>query len=111
MKSKSLLISLIVGALYAAYLIVHFGGAIGGAGSDGEAAAGVIATALVMPHMILVVLAVIFNALGYFKCKRGFALTGGILYAVAAVVFLLYAPFLIIQIVCSFVGYSKLRKS
>ena len=110
MKSKSLLVSLIIGALYAVYLIVHFGGAMGGAASDAEAVGAGIATLLVTPHMILVILAVIFNALGYFKNKKGFALTGGILYSVAAAVFILYAPFLIVSIVCSFVGYSKVKK-
>lgn len=110
MKSKALLISLVVGAIYAVYLVMHFGSAITGAGSDGEAAAGVIATALVMPHMILVILAVIFNAIGYFAGRTGFALTGAILYAVAAAVFMLYAVFLIVPIICSFVGYGKLKK-
>lgn len=110
MKSKSLLVSLIVGFLYAVYLIVYFGGLLGGAKGGTEVAGAGIATMLVTPHMILVVLAVIFNAIGYFRNKSGFALTGGILYSVGAVVFLLYAPFLIISIVCSFVGYSKVRK-
>lgn len=109
-KSKALLVSLIVGALYAIYLIVYFGGAMGGSSSDGEALGKGIAAVMVMPHMILVILAVIFNALGFFKNAKGFALTGGILYSVAAVVFLMYAPFLIISIVCSFVGYSKVKK-
>lgn len=110
-RSKALLVSLVIGAIYAIYLLVSFGGSLGGAESDSEMAGAAIATALVTPHMILVVLAVIFNALGFFKEKRGFALTGGILYSVAAVVFLLYAPFLIISIVCSFVGYSKMKKA
>lgn len=110
MKSKALLISLIVGTIYGVYLIVNFGSALGGASSDGELVGAGIATMLVMPHMILVILAIIFNALGYFKASKGFALTGGILYSVAAVVFLMYAPFLIVSIVCSFVGYSKVKK-
>lgn len=110
MKSKALLISLIIGAIYGVYLIVNFGGALGGASSDEELVGAGIATMLVTPHIILVILAVIFNALGYFKSSKGFALTGGILYSVAAVVFLMYAPFLIVSIVCSFVGYSKVKK-
>lgn len=111
MKSKALLVSLIIGALYGAYLIANFGSAMLGAGSDAEAVGAGIATVLVTPHIILVVLAVIFNALGCFKNKQGFALTGGILYSVAAAVFIIYAPFLIISIVCSFVGYSKIKNS
>ena len=109
-KSKALLVSLVIGAIYAIYLVAHFGSAIGGSSSDGEAISAGIATLMVTPHMILVILAVIFNALGFFKNAKGFALTGGILYSVAAVVFIVYAPFLIVSIVCSFVGYSKVKK-
>lgn len=109
-KSKALLVALIISAIYAVFLIANFGGSISGASSDAEAVGAGIATMLVLPHMVLVILAVIFNALGYFKNAKGFALTAGILYSVAAVMFVMYAPFLIVSIVCSFVGYSKIKK-
>lgn len=109
-KSKTLMISGILGLIYAIFLISNFGGAVFGASSDAEAVGGAIATALVTPHMICVVLAVIFNIIGAFYNKSGFALTGGILYAVGGVLFLLYMPFVIPMIVLSFVGYSKLKK-
>lgn len=109
-KSKALLVSLILGLLYAIYLIVYFFDGVAGSQSAGEAIGSGIATMLVMPHMICTVLAVIFNAVGYFQNKKGFALTGGILYSVAAVVFVLYAPFVCIQIVFSFIGYARVSK-
>ena len=63
-----------------------------------------------MPHMICAVLAAIFNVLGWTMSSRGFALTGAILYAVAAVLFPLYAMFVLIQMILSFVGFAKLKK-
>ncbi len=108
--SKTLLVSGILGALYAIYLISYFSGAITKSSGAAEQVGGAIATALVTPHMILVVLAVIFNWVAYFTNKRGFALTGGILYSVGGVLFLLYLPFVIPSLVLSFVGYAKLKK-
>lgn len=108
--NKCLLVSFILGAIYAIYLIAYFGGAIGG--SDGaEQVGAALATALVTPHMICVVLAVIFNGLGVFMNKRGFALTGGILYAVAMVIFIPYFFFVIAQMILSFVGFAKMKKT
>ncbi len=103
--NKLLLTSFILGALYAFYLIAYFFNV--GSSSVG----GAIATALVMPHMICVVLAVIFNGLGCFKNSRGFTLTGAILYAVSIVLFIPYFIFVIIQMILSFVGFSKLGKN
>ena len=67
--------------------------------------------ALVMPHMVLTVLATIFNILGWAMNKRGFALTGAILYAVAIVTMPIYFFFVIVQMVLSFVGFAKLKKT
>lgn len=107
--SKALLISGILGALYSIYLICYFTGAT--AGSEGaEQVGAAIATVLVTPHMVLVVLATIFNWVSYFSNKRGFALTAGILYSVGGVIFLLYIIFVIPSLVLSFVGYSNLKK-
>ncbi|MGL6187084.1 MAG: hypothetical protein ACRC1T_17070 [Clostridium chrysemydis] len=107
--SKALLISGILGALYAIYLISYFGSGMTSSDSSEQIGA-TIATALVTPHMILVVLAAIFNWVSYFTNKRGFALTAGILYSVAGVVFLMYIPFVIPSIVLSFVGFANLKK-
>lgn len=108
-KSLALIIAAILGIVYGAYLIVYFGNLVTGSSSDVDAIGGAIATALVTPHMVLVTLAVIFNVLAVFNCKRGFALTAGILYSVAAVVFILYGMFLIPMIILSFVGFVKLK--
>ncbi|MEG1003029.1 hypothetical protein [Clostridium sp.] len=109
-RSKVLIVSAVLGVLYSIFLLVNFGGAIGGASSDAEAIGGALATAIVTPHMICVVLATIFNLIGAIQNKAGFALTAGILYSVAGVLFLMYIPFVIPMIVLSFVGYAKVKK-
>ena len=108
-RSKLLLISAIIGTLYALYIIIYFSLSLN-SNDAAEAVGAAIATALVMPHMILVVLAVIFNWVGYGTNKRGLALTGGILYSVAGVVFLMYIFFVIPSLVLSFVGFAKLKQ-
>ena len=55
------------------------------------------------------IFAVIFNVLGWAMNKRGFALTGAILYTVALVLMPLYFMFVIIQMILSYVGFAKLK--
>ena len=107
--SKSLLISFIIGVLYLIYSVSYWSGAGAGLNSAEQVGAG-IATALVMPHLVCTVLAVIFNCLGLFMRKRGFALTGAILYTVALVLFPMYFMFVIIEMILSYVGYAKMNK-
>ncbi|WP_297421749.1 hypothetical protein [Clostridium sp.] len=107
--SKALLVAGILGALYSIYLIIYFSGTMT-KGSGAEQVGAAIATVLVTPHMILVVLATIFNWVAYFTNKRGFALTAGILYSVGGVIFILYIIFVVPSLVLSFIGYSKLKK-
>jgi len=109
-KSVLLLISAILGVLYAIYIIMYFAGASANAGGSAEAIGAGIATVLVMPHMICAVLAAIFNVLGWSLNSRGFALTGAILYTVAAVSFPIYAMFVLIQMILSYIGFARLKK-
>lgn len=109
-KSVLLLISLLIGAAYLIYSAVYWSGANAGA-SGTEAAGAAIASVLVMPHLICTLVAVVFNALGYFLNKTAFALVAGILYAVAAVLFPAYFMFVIVEMVLSFVAYGLMKKA
>lgn len=112
-RNKLLLVALILGVAYLAYSLWYWfgGGAASAVGSDSASQAGAgIATMLVTPHLLLTVVAVIFNALAFFMSKRAFALVAGILYAVAMVLFIAYALFLIVQMVLCFVAYAKMPK-
>lgn len=109
-KSTALLISMILGVGYSLYLIAYFAGVMGGSKSGAEAVGATLATALVTPHMACVVVAAIFNVVGWMNNKRGFALTGAILYCVAGVLFLPYILFVIPSLILSFVGFARLKK-
>lgn len=69
-----------------------------------------IGAALLIPQMIATGIAVILNGVGWGIRSRGFALTGAIVYCVAAVLMIINAPFLLPSIVLSFVGYARMRK-
>lgn len=107
-RSLPLIISAVLGLAYSIYIISYF--SVNMSGSGAEALGGALATALVTPHMVCVAVAVIFNIIAVFTNKRGFALAGAILYCVGAVLFLIYAFFVVPSIVLSFVGYAKLGK-
>lgn len=110
-KSVLLLIAAALGIIYAVYIVSYFTGANSSTGDTAEAIGAGIATALVMPHMVCACLAAVFNVIGWAMSHRGFALTGGILYAVAAAMFPVYAMFVIVQAVLSFIGFAKLKKA
>ena len=107
-RSIVLLIAAIIGLAYSIYIIGYFG-SLNSGNEYGSLASG-IATAMVLPHMICLIIAVVFNIIGWVINKRGFALTAGILYSVSAVLFIMYAIFVIPSIVLSFVGFVRLKK-
>jgi hypothetical protein len=115
-RSVILLITAILSTAYFIYLIVYFGGAVGGSTGDVQLGAA-IATALVMPHMIVVVLGAIFCWLGYFLRKKAFALVGAILFCVALALFFMYFMFTVPLIILGFiampikVSYAKCRSA
>lgn len=109
-KSKLLLVSLVIGVLYLLYSLNYWFGANAGASSGSEAAGVAIASAIVMPHLVCTLVAVVFNALGFFMNKSSFALVAGILYAVALVLFFAYFMFVIVEMVLSFVAYAQMKK-
>ena len=72
------------------YSLVYWSGANAGSGTSSEQLGAAVATAMVMPHLVLVALSVVFNALATFLKKSAFALTAGILYALHPVLLLRY---------------------
>lgn len=108
--SVPLLISLIIGVAYLIYFAVVWTGTSSEMTGTAEQIGAGIATILVAPHVICTLVAVIFNALGLFLRKRGFALTGAILYTVAMVLFPVYFMFVIIEMILSYVGFAKMKK-
>ena len=108
-KSKVSFASLIIGGLYLIYLVSYFTGANTGAGDEAEQVGAAIATALVLPHMFFVILAVIFNAVAFFVNAKWSMITSLVMYCVAAVMFLIYAPFLIPNIILASIAIGKIK--
>lgn len=109
-RSKSLFIGTVLAVLYTIYIISYFASTAGSAGTDAEAVGAGLAALLVLPHITLLFVGTIFGIIAFFSRKAGFALTAAIIWAVAALVFILYAAFLIPSIVLGFVGYTAQKK-
>jgi hypothetical protein len=63
----------------------------------------------IVPHMLFLVLGLIFNFLGWLLNFKGGALTGAIMYCIAALMSPLRAFFVVAQIILSFAGHAGLR--
>ncbi len=109
-KSKAAFFATVIATLYGIYSITYWVGANSSTNDDAEAIGAGIATVLVLPHVLVTWLGILFGIIGYFGRKTGFLLTAAILYSVAAVLFFLYAIFLVPSIVLGFVGYSAQKK-
>ena len=109
-RSITAFIGLVLAIVYALYFSSSLVGANAGAGTDGEAVGAALATLLALPHLLIVWVGVIFGILGFFMRKVGFTLTAAILYASAAVLFLIWGFLLIPSIVLGFIGYADQKK-
>ena len=96
------LLCMILTVVYAIYIVSYFSSA------SSSNLSGAIATALVTPHMVCVAVAAVMTIIGFFGKARWAFLTAGILLIVAAVVFLTYAMFVIIQAVLAFIAYVRM---
>lgn len=108
-RSKVLFVCAILAAIYVIYLITYFMGATDSEDAA-EAIGGAIATALVMPHMLVMALGAIFTWIGFCLCKSWGALVGAILYCLGLVLFPAYFMFAIPLIILGFVGFAKQKK-
>lgn len=109
-RSHLLLASACIAAFYIVFLISHFVGSMAGAENEYYALGVGIGAYLSLPHMLCVIIALVFNILGWSLNHRGFALTGGILYSVSMILFPLYFMWVILEAIFSFVGFSNLKK-
>lgn len=105
-----LLASGTIGTLYLIYLITYFTNGV--VSTDGAEAIGAgLAAALVMPHMVCVAIAVIFNWLGWALKVRWGVLVAGIMYAVSMVCMFLYAIFVLLEMIFCFVAFAKMKNT
>jgi hypothetical protein len=108
-KNKMLLVSWILTLAYLVYILVSVV-ALGNSEDTDQQAGAAIAILLMLPHLFIAFVGLIMNVLGWALNKKGFALAGAILYAVAMFLFIPYFFFLVIQTVLSFVAFAKMGK-
>ncbi|WP_050638442.1 hypothetical protein [Candidatus Stoquefichus sp. SB1] len=103
-----LLISFILGVLYSIYVIYHCVSTYGASSNDFQSLGIELAITIAIPHIICTLLATLFNGLGLFLNKKGFALTGAILYTIACVLMPAWFMFTVVQAILSYVGFSRI---
>lgn len=96
------LIGAILTVMYTITIASHF------AGIFMEDIGSFVATMLLAPHMICVVMASVFSCVGFFARKRWAMLTAAMLMSVSAVLFLSNAFFVIVPAVFLFVSYVRM---
>ena len=119
-KSRNilLLIALIIALIY---FIAQVGNVTSGANKvanmntdtmeqAGEAIGTAIGITMLMPHVILVALGIIFNAVGWFGRTRWAALTAAILYTVGGVLGLVNVLFLLAPMVLCYIASSQMKR-
>ena len=110
-RNACIIISLIITLAYLAYSVYYWRYA----STDVNDLAGQlgfsIARAAVMPHLVAVVIAFIFNWIGVIISNRWFILVAAILYSVGILLFPVYFMFVILQVILSFVGFGLMVSS
>ena len=109
-RSKLSFIALVLAVAYAIYLMTYMGQANAETSSDAEAVGTGIATLLVLPSLLVLLVGILLGLIGFFNRSAGLHLTAAIIYAAAALFFILYAPFLIPSIILGFIGWSQQKK-
>lgn len=114
-----LLIAAILGLAYITYSFYYWLGVSNDAvntinnmtnsfGSIGASLGAGIAVKMVTPHLICTGIAVLFNILTIFIKNKWFALTAGILYSVAMVLFFYYFFFVIAQALLCYIAFARM---
>lgn len=98
----SAFVGLVLTALYAAFLVSYFG-------DNAVTLGGYIAYQMVKPHMLCVVVAAIFSAIGFFGKQRWAMLTALILMVAAGVMMPEYFQFVIIQAIFFLISYVQMK--
>ena len=111
-RSVVLLIAAIIASLCMVYLLSYMSNSANkmNSMSSSEQAGTTIAMALASPSLIVAGIGTIFSWLGWLFRTRGFALTAGILFAVAMVLMIPWFMFHIVQMILCFVAFAKMKK-
>jgi hypothetical protein len=110
-RSIALFLSAALGIAYAIYILSYLSGLAPQVldSNSARSAGTAIGMALIAPHATFALIAALFNLIGWLANARWAALTAGILYSVAALLMLMYALFVAVQIMLCFVAFAKMK--
>lgn len=107
--NKCLIFSIILTILYFVYSFVYWSDP--NILEETSQSAFDLATFLVAPHFVFVLLAALFDVFALFTRKRPLALISGIFYILSIILLPFYVLFVIVQTVLSFVAFFQLKKT
>lgn len=111
-KSKTALVAMVIGVIYAVYALSYWFGANTDPSLEASEALGAgLATAIVMPHLVTAIIGALFNVIGFFANNRGFILAAAILYTIALAVFPPYFFFVLIQMILCYIAFVRMGKA
>lgn len=108
-KNVLSMISAAISVLYTFFILKTFIGGMTNASSDAEMIGVGLAGVLLLPHLVMVFLATIFNLIGAFTKLKGLIIVAGIMYIIAMFFFLPYFPFVIFQAILCFVAHYQIK--
>ena len=72
--------------------------------------AGALTLLLMIPHLVILLIGIIFGWTGFLSARASFSLAAAILYSVSAALAVINALFLVPSIVLGFIGYANQKK-
>lgn len=111
-RSIILLIAAIIATICIVYLLSYVSDSVNKMDtmSDAEQVGTGIAMAMASPSLIVSGIGTLFAWLGWLFKTRGFALTAGILFAVAMLFMIPWFMFNVVQMVLCFIAFAKMKK-
>lgn len=110
MKNVALLISLVFGVLHMIYLIFSLYEKLLSAQGSQEVIRVQTITLLIMPCLIIFILAVVFNALGFFLNHYTFTITAIVLYILTGIVYVGMIPYVCVETMFSLLALRNLKR-
>lgn len=109
-KNLYLAVTWIFGLIYTLYLLVHFTGSYLFAKDSIAQIGSMLATLIVLPHILCVLVGTIFALIAWLQNKPAFALTSFILFSVAIICYLPRFYYPLIPVAASLLGYISLTR-
>jgi hypothetical protein len=106
-KNTLNLASAILGSAYLCYLVFHYAGLRASTVAEAETIR--IMISLVIPHVVLVLTAVVFNWTGWMANRMLPTILSGLIYGLSALVLPVYAPFVAAEFLLCFAASAAMR--